>query len=203
MHYLFLFNGIIIFAQEYKFIEKCDVFKEWIAPSKMEYRYFLYRGDKSPLIYMTENDKTYRITDRKNDLRQLFTIDKISDTLKMQNFYTTLIVPHDPERIIKNIIVKNIGENKFSIKTYQKLKARKSNLEIIFTLKKSDYALVQYHFLDMSIIIQDQIYEALLKELSGNTNFQIETIDLDYRNGYRFHYNISKCVKTNWEINIQ
>lgn len=121
----------------------------------------------------------------------------------MQNFTTTTIIEHTAEREIVKIIVKKIEENKYSIKTFYKLKTKRSNLEIIFTLKKSDYALVQFHFLDMSIIIHDQIYEALLNELKGNINYQIEKIALDYKNGYKFNFEIKNCENVNWKINIQ
>ena len=199
---LFLLNWIIIFAQEYKFIEKCEILPSIIKSSKTEYSNFLYRGDKSPLVYMTEVDKTYQIKDRINNLRHFFNLNVHADTLIMQNYTTSAIIAHNPEREIKKSIVKKIGENTYSIKTYPRLKAKRSNLEIIFTLKKSDFALVQIHFLDLSTIIQDQIYKELLEELDGNINYQIEKIDLDYKNGYQFIYEIKNCQKVNWKINI-
>lgn len=53
---LLLFNVILIFSQEYKFTEKCELFTHRITPGKTEYSSFFYGGDKSPIVYMTENN---------------------------------------------------------------------------------------------------------------------------------------------------
>lgn len=103
---------------------------------------------------------------------------------------------------IKKITVDNLGDDNYLIKTYSREKAKKPNLEVKFKLKKSDYPLVKFRFLDMSRTIHDKIYDALLSKLP-NPNFQIESVYSDYKKSYIGKHEVSKCQNVDLTFDLR
>ncbi len=103
---------------------------------------------------------------------------------------------------IKRVSVEKISDNKFLVKSFSNIKTKRSNLEVVFTLKKSPIPMTRVRFLDLSPTIHQKIYDKLLVNLD-NPNYQWEKAEVDYRNGYKFIDEVSNCQSTNMRLRFE
>ncbi|OVE54402.1 hypothetical protein B0E34_19120 [Chryseobacterium mucoviscidosis] len=104
------------------------------------------------------------------------------------------------EKIINNIIVEKLDENKYLIKCFENEKSEKSNLELTLILKPKNVDLIRFYFLDLSNNIHQKIISKLKEKLNGDYNYVIENYIVDYKNGFLRQYKIDKVEKINLKI---
>ena len=195
----------LVFGQNDIFDTKCVMVSKRIKPK------FLDVYESSTNVFYNSSNSTKYITEYKNHYRLFdFTKKEIFNFTKLivngKVVYNTLGIDamrYDYNEFdINKVTVEKLSENKYLVKTFPKLKSKKTNLEIIFTLKKSNYPLTQIRFLDLSPSIHEKIYTGLLENLDTK-NYQWEIAEVNYRNGYEFIEKIENCQQTNLKLVFQ
>lgn len=192
----------LVFAQEYFFDLKCTSEDVRVKPrdKKLSSSFsFLLLSSKNSNVYAFQRKNNDLIIEDYNSLESLH-IGKLHNQFIVNSVNE---IKYDyREFTIEKGDVSKIDDLTYLIKTFPTKKSRKSNLEVLFKLRKSNFPLVKIQFMDLSPMIHEDVYNYLLKELE-NLNYQIESAFVDYRNGYKFNFKWSQCDKVNLKFNFK
>ncbi len=201
---LILFS-VFATAQSYDFNMKCVENSVRLKPkigNENSWRSYIYFNTSHNKYYLTESTNGSRIL-QDNELKEVFQLSLIKST----NPYYALSNHRKldfgySEREIEKVTSEKVGENEYLVKVFPNQKAKRSNLEVKFKLKKSESPLVQIRFMDLSPSIHQKIYESLLESIK-NENFWIEKAEVDYRNGYKFLFDFSQCEENKLNLRFE
>lgn len=201
--FLVLFFVVFASAQTYKFDRKCtydpvrkkDNFAEmiWLFNSKsIDFigRLYSYNGKTNDIFILHDYERL---------LKYSFDVNKKG---QFSNLRFTYITPDYTEFDVKKITVFQENKEQFKIEVFSDEKAKKPNLKIFITVEKSDFMLPKIRFMDVSQLIHDQIYDALLEKLDSNL-FKIKTIKYTYKNGLTLEQKLIFCEPVELNFSVQ
>lgn len=209
MKKLLLLFGLLFstfaFSQEYQFDYECSyqqkIWKKGTSNVKPNtIKYFLNSKNNEYIIYNRYKDY-FNLYDFKLNKETRYNQVLVDNQILMDKKEELDFRNFKEEFIIKKVDVQSIGDNYFLIQTFDKERSRKPNLELKIKLKKSDFSFVKVLFMDLSVNIHEKVYEALLLKLP-NANYQIENIEVDYKNGFFSSGEFEKCKKISLKYNL-
>lgn len=201
--FLVLFFVAFASAQTYEFDRKCTYepvrlknnFAEmiWLFNSKstdFTGRLYSYNGKTNDIFILQ---------DYKNLLKYSFEVNKKG---QFSNVRFTNITADYAEFEVNRITVLGESENKFKIEVFSDAKTKKPSLKIFVTVEKSDFILPRIRLMDVSQLIHDQIYDALLEKLDSNL-YKIKTIKYIYKNGLTLEQKLLSCETVELNFSVQ
>lgn len=201
--FLVLFFVAFASAQTYEFDRKCTYepvrlknnFAEmiWLFNSKStDFTGGLYS-------YNGKTNDIFILQDYKNLLKYSFEVNKKG---QFSNVRFTNITADYAEFEVNRITVLGESENKFKIEVFSDAKTKKPSLKIFVTVEKSDFILPRIRLMDVSQLIHDQIYDALLEKLDSNL-YKIKAIKYTYKNGLTLEQKLLSCETVELNFSVQ
>lgn len=206
----FLFLTVLTFfcfseaSAQFDFNLKCTIKSNRIKPKDNLIRESsnIYYNSENPDIYIVEKKGFYRLFHNGTKEIYQFLKSNVNGKSVLATAGIEAMRLDYSEFEIKRVSVEKISNNKFLVKSFSNIKTKRSNLEVVFTLKKSPIPMTRVRFLDLSPTIHQKIYDELLVNLD-NPNYQWEKAEVDYKNGYKFIYEVSNCQSTNMRLRFE